>query len=136
MRHGHFPKRFLANRAEHRSHSSHRSHRDPANVLGSNSNGGSANKKARLDVKGSNGSLGLPATGGGDSAHLDHTSSEHVVAVTQLKEQMVNLQRQLAKKDKDLLEKDKKVSKKFLIGLLILIYCYRHADCRIKREQG
>jgi len=41
---------------------------------------------------------------------MDLNNSEHLVAVTQLREQMALLQKQLSKKDQELLEKDKKVS--------------------------
>jgi Tfp pilus assembly protein PilO len=37
------------------------------------------------------------------------TSSDHLVALTQLREQIANLQRQLSQKDKDLLAKDRQV---------------------------
>lgn len=40
---------------------------------------------------------------------LDPNSSDHVVAMTQLKEQMASLQKQLAQKDSLLLSKDKMV---------------------------
>lgn len=41
---------------------------------------------------------------------LDPNSSDHVVAMTQLKEQMASLQKQLSQKDSQLLAKDKMVS--------------------------
>lgn len=90
----------------HRSHSTHRHHRDPSNSLGSN--GSSSAKKPRLD-KSSNGSINVPTAAAGDAAHLDITSGDHVVAMTQLKEQLAILQKQLAKKDQELLAKDKTV---------------------------
>lgn len=41
---------------------------------------------------------------------LDPNSSDHVVAMTQLKEQIASLQKQLSLKDSQLLNKDKMVS--------------------------
>lgn len=41
---------------------------------------------------------------------IDPNSSDHVVAMTELKERIASLERKLAMKDKDLLEKDKQVS--------------------------
>jgi len=38
------------------------------------------------------------------------TSSDHLVALTQLREQIANLQRQLSQKDKDLLAKDRQIT--------------------------
>lgn len=43
---------------------------------------------------------------------LDPNSSDHVVAMTQLKEQIASLQKQLSQKDSQLLGKDKMVSRK------------------------
>lgn len=40
----------------------------------------------------------------------DPTSSDHVIAMTQLKETIASLQKKIGMKDKDLLEKDKMVS--------------------------
>ena len=99
---------FLDRPEGHHRSSSHR-HRDPANLIGTN-NGASNSKKPRLETKSSNGVI--PSGGGGDVS-LDVNSSDHVVAVTQLKEQLQLLQRQLAKKDQDMLEKDKKVSENY-----------------------
>lgn len=42
-------------------------------------------------------------------AELDPNSSDHVVAMTQLKEQIASLQKQLSQKDSQLLNKDKMV---------------------------
>jgi hypothetical protein len=44
-----------------------------------------------------------------NQTHIDPNSSDHVVAMTQLKEQMASLQKQLAQKDAMLLSKDKQV---------------------------
>lgn len=56
--------------------------------------------------------LKLPRTGN-HRAHpgdpLDPNSSDHVVAMTQLKEQMASLQKQLSQKDGVILSKDKMV---------------------------
>lgn len=46
-------------------------------------------------------------------AELDPNSSDHVVAMTQLKEQIASLQKQLTQKDSQLLSKDKMVMIKF-----------------------
>ncbi|XP_018329396.1 protein FAM76A [Agrilus planipennis] len=43
-------------------------------------------------------------------AELDPTSSDHVVAMTQLKEQIASLQKQLSVKDAQLLSKDKQIT--------------------------
>ena len=39
-----------------------------------------------------------------------NTTSDHVVALTQLREQIANLQRQLAQKDKEIFGKDRQVT--------------------------
>lgn len=44
----------------------------------------------------------------------DPNSSDHVVAVTQLKEKIAHLQKQISIKDSQLLAKDRQVRKKFL----------------------
>lgn len=41
---------------------------------------------------------------------VDPHSSDHVVAMTQLKETIASLQKRLAQKDRDLLQKEKEVS--------------------------
>lgn len=43
-------------------------------------------------------------------ADLDPNSSDHVVAMTQLKEQIASLQKQVSQKNAELLNKDKMVS--------------------------
>ncbi|RWS04510.1 Protein FAM76A-like protein [Dinothrombium tinctorium] len=102
------------NRGEHRSH--HRHHNSSSSNLVSNSSvPASVPKKPRLEIgKSSNGSLVLPtttaATAVTDTGLIDPSNSDHVVAVTQLKEKMANLQKQLQKKDQELLEKDKKIA--------------------------
>lgn len=48
--------------------------------------------------------------GGNTGGIMDPNSSDHVVAMTQLKETIASLQKKINMKDKDLLEKDKMVS--------------------------
>ena len=43
-----------------------------------------------------------------------NTTSDHVVALTQLREQIANLQRQLAQTDKEIFAKDRQVSKSII----------------------
>ena len=50
-----------------------------------------------------------------NSGSVDPNSSDHVVAMTQLKETIASLQKKLQQKDKDLLEKDKMVNVFFSI---------------------
>jgi hypothetical protein len=45
-------------------------------------------------------------------AMVDPNSSDHVVAITELREQVATLQKQLAVKDNQLLAKEKQVSRK------------------------
>lgn len=55
----------------------------------------------------------VPRTNAGPGlarAELDPNSSDHVVAMTQLKEQIASLQKQISQKDSQLLSKDKMVS--------------------------
>lgn len=47
---------------------------------------------------------------GGGNNMMDPNSSDHVVAMTQLKETIASLQKKISMKDKELLEKDKMVS--------------------------
>ncbi|XP_013789779.1 protein FAM76B-like, partial [Limulus polyphemus] len=64
-----------------------------------------SSKKRRLELnKSTNGALPPSAT---ESALMDPNSSDHVVAITQLKEQVALLQKQLLQKDQQLLNKDK-----------------------------
>ena len=113
------------NRGESRSHHHHRSHHNSsANLIG-NPSGSSTTKKPRLEigVKTSNGSLKMPSVTTTntvtESTMMDLNNSDHVVAVTQLREQMASLQKQLSKKDQELLEKDKRV--RLLLQLFLLI---------------
>lgn len=57
---------------------------------------------------------------------LDPNSSDHVVAMTQLKEQIASLQKQVNLKDSQLLSKDKMVSMFFLCNFwcpVIILFC-------------
>lgn len=75
-----------------------------------NSNGSSgANvaKKPRLEItKNANGSLQSSKP---DPSILDPSNSEHVIVVTQLKDQINTLQKQIKSKESELLDRDKKV---------------------------
>ncbi|CAL8108674.1 unnamed protein product [Orchesella dallaii] len=59
-------------------------------------------KKASLNMSSSNDLSSI--------LHDQTTSSDHVVALTQLREQIASLQRQLTQKDKQLLEKDRQIT--------------------------
>ncbi|RWS28766.1 protein FAM76A-like protein [Leptotrombidium deliense] len=102
-------------KSEHRSHHRHHHNSSSSNLVANSGSAVSVPKKPRLEIgKGSNGSLVLPttttATAVNDAGLMDPSSSDHVVAVTQLKEKMANLQKQLQKKEQELLEKDKKIA--------------------------
>ncbi|KAH8020489.1 hypothetical protein HPB51_002438 [Rhipicephalus microplus] len=76
---------------------------------GVGSDHGSA-KRPRLDpTKLANGSTPLRSTPE-TSGLLDPNSSDHVVALTQLREQVSSLQKQLSLKDQQLLAKDKQIA--------------------------
>lgn len=96
-------------RSESRSHH-FRSHHSSTSDLISNSGNSSNNKKPRLDS--TNGSL-LSSVGVSssvsESSIMDIGNSDHVDAVTQLREQLANLHKQRNKDKQELLEKDKKV---------------------------
>lgn len=86
--------------------------RDPTNLLlnlGSNNHRDATRKRQRLDSK-SDGKDS--ATLQSDALGIRNVTSDHfnVVAMTQLKEQVLNLQKQIQKKDQELLEKDKKIA--------------------------
>lgn len=51
---------------------------------------------------------------------VDPNSSDHVVAMTQLKEQIASLKKQVAQKDAQLLSKDKTVS--YLVNITYTLY--------------
>ena len=93
----------------HRSASKHHS-RDPTNLLlnfGSNNNRDSSIKRQRLDSKSESKDS---ATLQSDALGIRNSDHFNVVAMTQLKEQVLNLQKQIQKKDQELLEKDKKIA--------------------------
>ena len=46
-----------------------------------------------------------------EKSPVDPNSSEHIIAINRLQEQLDNLKRQLQSKDQQLLEKDKKVGR-------------------------
>lgn len=71
-----------------------------------NSDGVSPNKVSR----GSHGGAGLPGGRAAASGEFDPNSSDHVVAMTQLKEQIASLQKLVAQKDSMILTKDKMVN--------------------------
>lgn len=106
----------------------------PSEKVSSKESGGSAPKKSssqrsELSSKQQSSSSDVPekisrqtATNNGGLAGLggitaaavvtiDPNSSDHVVAMTDLREQIASLQKKLAMKDKELLEKDKLVSR-------------------------
>ncbi|KAG1714826.1 Protein FAM76A [Nymphon striatum] len=88
--------------SSHKSKSNHRHGSSDAS-----SGGGSSNKKPRIDNnKSTNGSL--PSFG--ESMFSDPNSSDHVVAVTQMREQIASLQKQLSQKDNVLLSKEKHIT--------------------------
>lgn len=53
------------------------------------------------------------------------SNSDHVVAMTQLKEQIATLQKRLQQKDNQLLQKDKEVSLKELFLCHVLCFCWK-----------
>lgn len=65
-------------------------------------------------------------TGAGNNRGDPHdpNSSDHVVAMTQLKEQIASLQKQLNQKDSQLLSKDKMVRN--VLQHFLCVFCYRH----------
>lgn len=87
-----------------RSHNKRPRRVDVTKLPPSDADNGPANKLARNNI-----GPGLIR------AELDPNSSDHVVAMTQLKEQIASLQKQLSQKDSQLLGKDKTVSTFFLI---------------------
>ncbi|KAL3212748.1 hypothetical protein MRX96_007803 [Rhipicephalus microplus] len=95
-----------------KNHHHHRKHSHSSSSL-SNSKVGSDHgsaKRPRLDpTKLANGSTPLRSTPE-TSGLLDPNSSDHVVALTQLREQVSSLQKQLSLKDQQLLAKDKQIA--------------------------
>jgi len=101
-----------------RSHHHHHSNSLNLNVSNTNNtsqltlNGNSSNvaKKPRLELtKNSNGTLPSSSSSKPDTL-LDPNNSEHVIAVTQLKDQINGLQKQVKNKESELLERDKKIA--------------------------
>lgn len=97
-----------------RHHSSEKPHQIKENNSSSNglSSGGRANSN---DMLGKNPLPDLPPEkvgrmAGNTGGIMDPNSSDHVVAMTQLKETIASLHKKINMKDKDLLEKDKMVS--------------------------
>lgn len=83
----------------HRSHTHKHSHSNSHK----NSDHGSS-KKLRMDL--SNGTL----PNSNDNILVDPNSTDHMVALTQLREQIASLQKQLGQKDQQLLSKDKMIA--------------------------
>lgn len=85
---------------------------------GSNRNN-SGNSSSQRDISKSN-TLDLPdkLSKTSNSVIAPSHSSDHVVALTQLREQIASLQKKLQQKDNQLLQKDKEVSHNFSIILL------------------
>lgn len=76
-----------------------------------NSNGNNSAqiaKKPRLELTKSNGNL--PSATKPDASLLDPSNSEHVIVVTQLKDQINTLQKQVKNKESELLDRDKKIA--------------------------
>ncbi|KAL1435776.1 hypothetical protein MTO96_010560 [Rhipicephalus appendiculatus] len=95
-----------------KNHHHHRKHSHSSSSLSNHKAGsdhGSA-KRPRLDpAKLANGSTPLRSTPE-TSGLLDPNSSDHVVVLTQLREQVSSLQKQLSLKDQQLLAKDKQIA--------------------------
>ncbi|KAH8378704.1 hypothetical protein KR009_000878 [Drosophila setifemur] len=106
-------------RPHEKSSSSHRDNsgakkpsRNELGKSGSNSAGSGAVSGAGLDLpdkisrgNGGNGTIAAPA-----AITVDTNSSDHVVAITYLKERIASLEKRLNQKDKELLEKDKQLT--------------------------
>lgn len=84
----------------------HRTHKHVHRGM-DHSSSSSSSKKARIE-KSSNGVL--PTSASTENVISDTNSTDHLVALTQLKEQIASLQRQLLQKDQQLLAKDKIIS--------------------------
>lgn len=71
-----------------------------------------------------------------NSGSIDPNSSDHVVAMTQLKETIASLQKKLTLKDKDLLQKDKAVKKIFIqTQKSPLLFPFQYYSFRIKDDK-
>ena len=92
----------------------HHSSEKPHLIKENNSSGNGMSSGRSNDVLGKNPLPDLPPKvgrmGGTAGGVLDPNSSDHVVAMTQLKETIASLQKKISQKDKELLEKDKLVS--------------------------
>ncbi|XP_077486907.1 protein FAM76B-like [Amblyomma americanum] len=95
------------------NHHHHRKHSHSSSSLSNHKVGSEhgSSKRPRLDpaAKLANGSTPLRSTPEA-SGLLDPTSSDHVVVLTQLREQVSSLQKQLTLKDQQLLAKDKQIA--------------------------
>lgn len=74
----------------------------------------SPSKRARLENSDSNGMAGSLTPNktsvlAQEKSPVDPNSSEHIIAINRLQEQLDNLKKQLSQKDQQLLEKEKKV---------------------------
>lgn len=102
-----------SDRSSHHHHSSNSHNLNSSSTNNQsqlNSNGSSQQvvKKPRLELtKSSNGNL--PSTTKPDTGLLDPSNSEHVIVVTQLRDQINTLQKQVKNKESELLDRDKKV---------------------------
>ena len=98
------------NSNSHNLNSSNTNNQSQLNSNGSgNNNNSQLAKKPRLELsKSSNGNL--PSISKQDpSSLLDPNNSEHVIVVSQLKDQINTLQKQVRIKDSEILDRDKKV---------------------------
>lgn len=80
----------------------------------------SPSKRPRLENSDSNGMTGtLTPTKSSvlatEKSPVDPNSSEHIIAINRLQEQLDNLKKQLSMKDQQLLEKEKKVNHVFML---------------------
>lgn len=86
----------------------HHSGSEKPHQVKENSNGGGGLSSGR-DTLSKNPLPDLPKEG--KMTIMDPNSSDHVVAMTQLKETIASLQKKIGMKDKELLERDKMVSR-------------------------
>ena len=100
-----------SHRSGHGTSSGHRSSSRVDPILGnlSGNNGSSDTKRPRIEVQGSKAN-GLPLPSVSSAQVSDNNDHMNITATTQLKEQLLLLQKQISKKDSELLEKDKKVA--------------------------
>lgn len=93
-----------------RSHSKRPKRVDVTKLPPTDSDNGPPNKAARNNIG--------PGVIRGE---LDPNSSDHVVAMTQLKEQIASLQKQINQRDAQLLSKDKMVSMIYILCMLLFL---------------